>query len=233
MSTANKVALETPKAIAPGKKKAAATPRAEKRRKPTRAERANQVRERILNAAEKIVRERGYQNASVGRIAIEADVAQGTIYLYFETRQHLLDELLPYAGQKAMKYIGGALRGAKNFREVEERAVIAFFEYMRDNPGYHRVLNEAQFAAPAGHRKHFQDLIARYVASMKRSIRDGTLKDYTDTELEVAAYTMMAARSYLYLAYVEYGDFDMPPKEVIDAYLGCHYLLQKDGPTKS
>ena len=232
MSTAKKAVSVPPKATKHRRNRAAAA-RPEKRKKLARAERATQMRARILDAAEKIVRERGYQNASVGRIAIEAEVAQGTIYLYFETRQHLLDELLPYAGQKAMKYIGGAIRGARNFREVEQRAVIAFFEYMRDNPGYDRVLNEAQFAAPAGHRKHFEELIARYVASMKQSVRDGSLQEHTDTELEVAAYTMMAARSYLWTAYVKYGKFDMPPKEVIDAYLECHYLIQNNEPAQA
>ena len=186
------------------------------------------LRERILKAAEKVVGEMGYRKASIGRIAIEADVAQGTIYLYFETRQHLFDELLPHAGQKFMSYIGDAIRGATSFREVEERASIAFYEYLRDHPGYYRVLNEAEFAAPIGHRKHFQDLIDHYIASMKRSVRDGTLPpDLTDIELEVAAYTAMAARSYLYRAYVKHGKHETPPKAVIDAYLDCQYLTRK------
>ncbi len=36
------------------------------------------LRERILNAAKKVVGELDYQNASIGRIAIEAGVTQGT-----------------------------------------------------------------------------------------------------------------------------------------------------------
>lgn len=220
MSTAKQATARAPKST-PSK-------RTRNRLKPTRAERAKMLRERILKAAEKVVGEFGYQNASVGRIAIEADVAQGTIYLYFETRQHLLDEILPHAGQNVMGFVGDAISGAKSFREVEERAVIAFFEYLRDHPGYYRVLNEAEFAAPIGHQKHFQDLIDNYISSMKRSVKDGTLPKVSDTELEVAAYTMMAARSYLYLAYVKYGDFDMPPKEVISAYLNCQHLIRAD-----
>lgn len=214
------------KAKKPRAKKASRA-RAKKPKKPTRAERAKMLRERILQAAEKVVGEMGYKKASIGRIAIEADVAQGTIYLYFETRQHLFDELLPHAGLKFMTHIGDAIRGATSFREVEERATTAFFEYLRENPGYYRVLNEAEFAAPTGHRKHFQDLIDHYIASMKRSVRDGTLPpNLSDTELEVAAYTMMASRSFLYRAYVKYGKFDTPPKAVIDAYLDCQYLTR-------
>lgn len=185
----------------------------------TRSERAVILRERILVAAAKVVGEFGYQNAAVGRIALEADVAQGTIYLYFETRQHLFDELLPHAGKRMMDFVGERIQGSRNFIEVEERGVRAFFDYLRENPGHYRILNEAEFSAPIGHRKHFEDLIDRYLASMKRSMDEGTLPVLSDAKCRVAAYQMMATRSYLYLAYVKYGGFETPPQDVIDAYV--------------
>jgi AcrR family transcriptional regulator len=166
-----------------------------------------------------VVGEHGYQNASIGRIAITANIAQGTIYLYFETRQHLFDELLPYAGQHMMAYIGERVHGAASFLEVEERGIRAFFDYLRENPGFYRLLNEAEFAAPEGHRKHFQQLVDHYVASMKRSAAQGMFGDYDEEAMKVIAYTMLAARSYIYLGYVKYGGSATPPDHVIETYL--------------
>ncbi|MGH6617319.1 TetR/AcrR family transcriptional regulator [Sphingomonas sp.] len=190
-----------------------------KPKRPPREERALLLRERILNAAVEVVGEHGYQNASVGRIAITADIAQGTIYLYFETRQHLFDELLPHAGQHMMAYIGERLHGAKTFIEVEERGIRAFFDYLSEHPGFYRLLNEAEFAAPLGHRKHFEQLVDHYVASMKRSSQQGRISEFDDDDMRAIAYTMMAARSYFYLGYVKYGEYQTPPEYVIETYM--------------
>ena len=42
----------------------------------------------------------GYAEASVARITELADVAQGTFYNHFESRQELLDQLLPAIGRQ-------------------------------------------------------------------------------------------------------------------------------------
>ena len=185
----------------------------------TRAQRAANLRENLLRCAAIVVGEFGYQDASIARITQMVGVAQGTFYRYFETRQHLFDELLPHAGQDMMHYIGARLHGAKNFLDAEERGLRAFFDYLRENPGFYRVLNEAEFAAPIGHKKHFEQLIEHYTASMRRSVRDGSLRRFTDVELEAIAYTMMSSRSYIYLGYVKYGGKRRPPEAVIKVYM--------------
>src|SRR5437868_15220458 len=47
-------------------------------------------RERILEAAVRIFAEKGFYNAKVSEIAHEAGVADGTIYLYFKSKDDLL-----------------------------------------------------------------------------------------------------------------------------------------------
>jgi len=182
-------------------------------------ERSKILREKILRAAAEIVGEFGYQDASIGRIALAAGIAQGTIYLYFDTRQALFDELLPNTGQDMMRFIGERLRGAKNFIDVEERGINAFFEYLEIHPGFYRLLNEAEFAAPKAHQKHFAQLLDHYVASMQQSINDGTLEPISVKEQRAIAYMLMSARSYFYAGYVKYGGTKRPPAHVIEAYL--------------
>ncbi|WP_339063774.1 TetR/AcrR family transcriptional regulator [Tepidibacillus marianensis] len=47
----------------------------------------------IIDAAVKVIAEHGYHNAQVTKIAREAQVADGTIYLYFENKDDLLISL--------------------------------------------------------------------------------------------------------------------------------------------
>lgn len=194
-------------------------PRKPKLSKLTRAERAIILKERIYRAGSVVVGKFGYQDAAISRITQLAGIAQGTFYLYFKTRQDFFDVLLPHAGQDMMEYIGARVRGASTFIEVEERGVRAFFQYLAENPGFYRLLNEAEFAAPAAHRQHMEQLVEHYVASLSRSRKEGRLAQFSDDELKTIAYTAMAARSYLYLAYVKYDDAGMLPDSVIRTYM--------------
>lgn len=49
--------------------------------------------DRIIDAAVKVIAHHGYHGAKVTAIAKEAGVADGTIYLYFKNKEHLLIEL--------------------------------------------------------------------------------------------------------------------------------------------
>ena len=51
-------------------------------------------REAVLAAARRIFFESGFHRATVERIALEAGVAKGTVYLYFETKETILAHLL-------------------------------------------------------------------------------------------------------------------------------------------
>ncbi|MGR5120173.1 TetR/AcrR family transcriptional regulator [Vibrio astriarenae] len=55
--------------------------------------RESDKRQRILESAEKLIAEVGFQGLSMNRLAKDAEVAAGTIYRYFNDKEHLLDEV--------------------------------------------------------------------------------------------------------------------------------------------
>jgi len=55
-----------------------------------RARRAEQRRRQILAAASRVFARKGYDRATTREIADEADLAEGTIYNYFDSKQQLL-----------------------------------------------------------------------------------------------------------------------------------------------
>ena len=72
------------------------------------AERGGDKRARILSAAERIFARHGFFAARVTEIAKEAGVADGTIYLYFKSKDDLLISLF----ESRMKQVNDALRAA-------------------------------------------------------------------------------------------------------------------------
>jgi AcrR family transcriptional regulator len=172
-------------------------------RRRTREERTEELRNKIFTAAAKVVGRYGYAEASVNRITEEAGIAQGTFYLYFESRQEMFDQLLPHVGADMIAHIGRKVAGAKTFFEVEEQGFRAFFDFLRTNPGFFRVLNEAEVAAPVAHANHMTLLTGHYVRSLQRSADRREIKTFEGKELEAIAYVFQSARSYLYMRFVK------------------------------
>jgi AcrR family transcriptional regulator len=50
----------------------------------------SEKKDRILEASISLIRNQGYENTSVSQIVKEAGVAQGTFYLYFNSKNSLV-----------------------------------------------------------------------------------------------------------------------------------------------
>jgi AcrR family transcriptional regulator len=183
-----------------------------------RVERNAWTKRRIFDAATKIVGKYGYAEASVARITEEAGVAQGTFYNHFENRQELLDQLLPKIGIDMVRFIRERTGTAQTARQEIER-FSAFFDFIRRVPEFLRILNEAEFFAPIGYQKHFDNISTAYVRILKRARLAGTVDSYSDEEFEAIVQILMGARGYLSRRYSYAGGaVTAVPDHVISAY---------------
>jgi len=183
-----------------------------------RVERNAWTKRKIFDAAAKMVGKYGYAEASVARITEEAGVAQGTFYNHFENRQELLDQLLPKIGIDMVLFIRERTGSAQAARQEIER-FSAFFDFIREVPEFLRILNEAEFFAPIGYQKHFDNISTAYVRILKRARLAGTVVNYSDEEFEAIVQILMGARGYLSrrYSYVD-GAVTAVPDHVISAY---------------
>jgi AcrR family transcriptional regulator len=168
------------------------------RKRLSREELAPIARESLFDAATRVVGEVGYAEASVARITEAAGMAQGTFYLYFSTRQSLFDELLPHARQEMLDLVRERTRGVADFFEMEERGMAAFLEYLQRNPGFLRVLNEAEAVAPRAYKAHYEDIAERYGRVLRRARDEGQVRWLENSEVQSATWLMMGARVSMY-----------------------------------
>jgi AcrR family transcriptional regulator len=183
-----------------------------------RVERNAWTKQRIFEAATKIVGKYGYAEASVARITEEAGVAQGTFYNHFENRQELLDQLLPKIGIDMVHFIRARTGTAHAARQEIERFG-AFFDFIREVPEFLRILNEAEHFAPIGYQKHLDNIATAYVRILKRARLSGAIEDFSDEEFEAIVHMFMGARGYLSRRYSYAGGaVTAAPDHVISAY---------------
>jgi AcrR family transcriptional regulator len=183
-----------------------------------RVERNAWTKQKIFDAATEVVGKYGYAEASVARITETAGVAQGTFYNHFENRQELLDQLLPKIGLDMVRFIR-ARTGTADAARQELARFSAFFDFIREVPEFLRILNEAEFFAPIGYQKHFDNISSAYVRILQRARTAGATTTFSDEEFEAIVQVLMGARGYLSrrYSYSEHG-VTAVPDYVISAY---------------
>jgi AcrR family transcriptional regulator len=183
-----------------------------------RVERNAWTKRKIFDAATRIVGKYGYAEASVARITEQAGVAQGTFYNHFESRQQLLDQLLPKIGVDMVRFIRERTGTAHAARQEIERFG-AFFDFIREVPEFLRILNEAEFFAPTGYQKHLDNVSTAYVRILRRARQAGAIEGFSDEEFEAIVHMFMGARGYLSRRY-SYAESTVTavPDHVISAY---------------
>jgi TetR/AcrR family fatty acid metabolism transcriptional regulator len=90
-------------------------------------------RERILNSAMKVFASKGFYGAKVSDIAEAAGVADGTIYLYFKSKDDLLISLFEEQMARVQVELTRAMDGADRAPEKLRRFVHAYMELVADN----------------------------------------------------------------------------------------------------
>lgn len=172
-----------------------------KRVKLTRAEKAKRIKEALFNAAAQVVGEVGYLNAMILMITSKAEVANGTFYNYFESRQDLFDQLLPELGREMLTFIGDRSREGTDEVDLERKRLLGFFGFLRKHPEFYRILYEAEVFAPAAFDQHTDLVQKRYVGVLKRALRAGEIVGYEARDLDIIALILMGARQYLAMRY--------------------------------
>jgi TetR/AcrR family fatty acid metabolism transcriptional regulator len=137
---------------------------------------ANDKRARILEAAVKVFAERGFHTATVAEIARAAGVADGTIYMYFKSKDDLLQRLFDEKMTEIVEEARTAVAAEKTAPAKLRRFIQLHLSLVERNPDLASVLivelrQSAQFLKALGRNKlaAYVDLIAEVVKAGQES----------------------------------------------------------------
>jgi AcrR family transcriptional regulator len=102
--------------------------------------RSRETRDKLLNAAEEIFLEKGYDNATTREISARADLGAGTFYVHFRDKRAVYDALVRRANREMHRQW---LEARKPAMSVEEQVVAALrvsFDYFRENADLARLI---------------------------------------------------------------------------------------------
>jgi AcrR family transcriptional regulator len=93
------------------------------------------TRQSILDSAIRLISRHGLQGLTMERVAADAGVSKGTLYVYFKDKEHLLDSVKEHALQPLWEEVYSILDGdLAPARKIEEmvRGHLGYFDEHRD-----------------------------------------------------------------------------------------------------
>ena len=100
-----------------------------------------QRRQQILAAARSVFDAKGYESATISDIVAKAGVAQGTFYLYFDSKKGLVVELARQPMADMAVRLQSILDGTESFTEVLQKFVYLGFRVGEENPDLCRLMH--------------------------------------------------------------------------------------------
>jgi AcrR family transcriptional regulator len=181
-------------------------------------------RERILEAALAVFARRGYRDAAMDEIAVEADTSKGGLYFHFPTKQALFFTLLDRTADLLMSRAEQAIAAEVDpARQIDAALAIVFRTFASHRALARLFLVDALGAGPEAHLKlmeihqRFARLIARH---LEAAIAAGAVAPL-DTQL--AGMAWLGAINEVVTSWVLGGK----PEHLDDAYPQLRAFLRR------
>jgi AcrR family transcriptional regulator len=97
-------------------------------------------REEILDAARELFWQRGYEATTMPAVAEAAELAPGTLYLYFPGKEALYVALLEEGYEKLLARLKRGVRKDEAPRAQAEKLIDVFQKFAVDHPQYFRII---------------------------------------------------------------------------------------------
>ncbi|HHW07482.1 MAG TPA: TetR/AcrR family transcriptional regulator [Clostridia bacterium] len=187
-------------------------------------------RTRIIQAAVKLFKERGFHQVSVRNIIKEADVSNGCFYHYFTAKDELLfainEFIMDYVLEKAQEVLQPGKTPVEKLHGIISGFMSTFYRY---NDAVVVMYQENHYLAPEYYQKMRQkrDLYYRILTDV---LAEGVAKkEFRPLEpLPIVAFMIFGMVNWLYIWYDPEGDLSI--EELRDRYIDFifHALLTEE-----
>jgi AcrR family transcriptional regulator len=136
--------------------------------------------ERFKNAALNLFVAHGVQNTSTAAIAKEAGTAAGTLFLYFPTKQDLIDELVLDIGRAQSETIKSTLKPALSARETFLTIWNCSIRWFLDNMEAYRYIQQVRDSGLIGETvvRKSSKFFEFYYSAIQKGLSENSIMPY-------------------------------------------------------
>jgi AcrR family transcriptional regulator len=180
-----------------------------------RTARGEATRQKLIDAAESLFGQAGFHATGVSDITRAAGVAQGTFYVYFDSKEEIFRELVVHLSHELRLALQTASTGLPDRLDAEEAGLRAFLAFVARHRNLYRIVFESQFIDPELFRWYYERIARGYARGLEEAARQGEVRG---GDAETLAYCLMGAAHFLGMRWVMW-EGSAPPAEVMDTLL--------------
>ncbi|MGH1345368.1 MAG: TetR/AcrR family transcriptional regulator [Nannocystales bacterium] len=177
--------------------------------------RGQRTRTKLLGAAERVFGEMGFERASIVEITKAAGVAQGTFYVYFESKQSLFAQLVDALGASLRQALADATVGLDSRMAVEEAGFDAFLGFIQAHRHLYKIVRQAEFVDEELYRRYYTRLAEGTIRALESAMAEG---EFVTRDAEAIAYTLMGIFDFIGMRWVLW-EGKLPPPQVRESVL--------------
>ncbi|GAC1446005.1 MAG: TetR/AcrR family transcriptional regulator [Chloroflexota bacterium] len=177
--------------------------------------RGQETRARLLAAAEKVFGQKSYFHVSMADITREANVGNGTFYLYFPSKEAVFRELVQQRGHELRMVTRLATEQTRTRTDTERAGFAAFFAFIADHRDLYRIVRQAEFVDRDLFEEYYRLFAEGYCAGLRAAMDVGEI---ATTDPEVLAYCLMGIGDFIGMRWVIWRD-DPVPESVFEAVM--------------
>ncbi|MDP6179753.1 MAG: TetR/AcrR family transcriptional regulator, partial [Desulfatiglandales bacterium] len=135
--------------------------------------RSNEKYYRIITAATKIFAKKGFYQAKVSEIAKEAQVADGTIYLYFENKDDILISLFEEQMELVLENMKEQISQEKDAVKKIEKFALSHLKLIEQNKNMAEIIQVELRQSSKFMKEYKNEKFAHYLNLIDEIIREG------------------------------------------------------------
>lgn len=171
-------------------------------------------KESIIDAAESVINDRGFDSATMEEIAAKAGLGKGTLYLHFKSKVAIYLAICERGSRLLNRKMGKVLMQDVKGLEMVEKMGHVYLQFIQKNPLYFNafnfyegILDEEKFAdSPMISRceENAREAMTFIVRALQIGIQDGSIKDTIDPK-ELGLIIWGASKGVVHMAYLKQG----------------------------
>lgn len=161
----------------------------------------------MLDAAEAVFGELGYERASITELTRRAGVAQGTFYVYFPDKQSIFVELVRALSHQVRQEMAQAVAHLTDRMAIEREGFRVFFAFIHQHRSLYKIVRQAEFVDEELYRWYYRRLAEGYIQGLSRAMDAGQIRAM---DPEVLAYCLMGMGDFLGMRWVLWQEEGLP-----------------------
>jgi AcrR family transcriptional regulator len=197
--------------------------------------------ESIIDAAEQVILERGFEAATMDEIAEKAELSKGTLYLYFKNKTALYLAICSRGSQKLNSMFAKVLSMDRPGIELIRLLGETYLKFVKENPiyfnafSYYESIQDQDFLQKNKIaqicEENSREAMTFITRTLQIGMQDGTIDDTYDPK-ELAVMIWASSRGIVQVAYLKsmghhfkvIDDIDLDVESMFNSFIG---LLQR------